>query len=216
MLVEDIMKTNVVTLSPSATIAEALRLFQTNKIRHILILNRSQDVVGIVSDRDVRDASTSIFEKDSESSGPQNEIQSIMSTPVVAVHPLDFVEEIAQLFYDEEYACLPVISQNKLVGIISEKDMLYTLIQLTGTNVQSSHIEVKVPHKPGILPEVASIFGARKTNITSVLVYPYMDDPNYKILVFRIQTMNPMPIIGDLRDAGYNLMWPNNEMEPKI
>ena len=50
----------------------------------------------------------------------------------------------------------------------------------------------------------------RKTNIASVLVYPYKNDLDYKVLVFRIQTMNPMPIIQDLRNAGYELLWPND------
>ncbi|WP_188456516.1 acetoin utilization AcuB family protein [Virgibacillus oceani] len=216
MLVEEIMNTNVITLTPNATIAEALQLLQNNRIRHIPIINSDKSVIGIVSDRDVRDASPSTFSKDTDNGVLQNEIQSIMSTPVVTVHPLDFVEEIAGIFYDEEFACLPVVSNDKLIGVVTEKDMLYTLIQLTGTNVQSSHIEVKVPHKPGILPEVASIFGKRKTNITSVLVYPYHDDPNYKILVFRIQTMNPLPVIQDIREAGYELMWPNNITGPKL
>ncbi|MFD1362280.1 acetoin utilization AcuB family protein [Lentibacillus salinarum] len=215
MLVEEIMKTDVITLPPTATIAEALKLLQENHIRHIPIVDNENHVIGIVSDRDVRDASPSIFDEQTKHQAFTNEIRSIMSYPVVTVHPIDFVEEIAHVFYDEEFACLPVISEDTLIGIVTEKDMLNTLIQLTGTNVQSSRIEIKVPHKPGILPEVAAVFGKRQTNITSVLIYPY-NDPNYKILVFRIQTMNPLPVIQDLRDAGYELMWPNNLTEPKI
>ncbi|GAA0600592.1 acetoin utilization AcuB family protein [Virgibacillus siamensis] len=215
MLVEEIMNTDVASLPPTATIASALKLLHEKKIRHITIINEEKNVIGIVSDRDVRDATPSIFEENREHTELQNEIQTIMSQPVVSVHPLDLVEEIAGIFYEEEFACLPVISSNKLVGVITEKDMLHTLIEITGTNVQSSHIEVKVPHKPGILPEVAAIFGARKTNITSVLVYPYKNDANYKILVFRIQTMNPLPVIKDLQSAGYELMWPNDNAGPE-
>ncbi|SFB36900.1 acetoin utilization protein AcuB [Lentibacillus halodurans] len=216
MLVEEMMKTEVATLPPSATIADALQLLRENHIRHIPIVDGEKHVVGIVSDRDVRDAAPSIFDQHTNHQAFYHEIQSIISHPVITVHPLDFVEEIARVFYDEALACLPVLRENKLIGIITEKDMLYTLIQLTGTNVQSSQIEVKVPHKPGILPEVAAVFGERQTNISSVLMYPYHDDPNYKILVFRIQTMNPLPVIQDLRNAGYELMWPNNIAEPKI
>lgn len=215
MLIEEIMNTDVITLMPNATIAEALTLLQKHRIRHIPIIDDDRQVIGIVSDRDVRDASPSTFLKHSDEKILQNEIKTIMSHPVITVHPLDFVEEVAGIFYDEEFACVPVVSDYKLVGMVTEKDMLYTLIHVTGTNVQSSHIEVKVPHKPGILPEVASVFGKRKTNITSVLVYPYKNDPNYKVLVFRIQTMNPMPVINDLRAAGYELMWPNNITGPK-
>ncbi|WP_010651210.1 acetoin utilization AcuB family protein [Oceanobacillus massiliensis] len=215
MLVEEIMKTDVITLPPTATIAETLVILQENKIRHIPIVDRENAVIGIVSDRDVRDASPSILLKDADQGELEHEIQTIMSHPVVTIHPMDFVEEIASIFYNKEIACLPVVSGSRLVGIITEKDMLHTLIQLTGTHVQSSLIEVKVPHRPGILPEVATIFGKRKANIVSVLIYPFGNDPDYKVLVFRIQTLNPMPVIQDLRDAGYQLMWPNNIPGPK-
>ncbi|WP_373893089.1 acetoin utilization AcuB family protein [Virgibacillus natechei] len=216
MLVEEIMKTQIITLPPTASIAEAFQLLQKHRIRHIPIVNEAFNIAGIVSDRDVRDASPSIFYKDADKSELENDIQSIMTSPVVTIHPLDFVEEIARIFYDREFAALPVVKDNILVGMVTEKDMLHTLIQLTATNVQGSHIEVKVPHQPGILPEVTSIIGERKANIISVLVYPYTDDPRFKILVFRIQTMNPMPVIQDLRDAGFELMWPNNIPEPKL
>ena len=85
-----------------------------------------------------------------------------------------------------------------------------------GTVTKNVDIEVKVPDQPGILPEVATIFGNRKVNIVSLLVYPYRNDPTYKILVFRVQTINPGPIIDDLRNAGYELMWPHNILEPKL
>lgn len=208
MLVEDIMKQEVTTLSPDAPIADALKLLNEHHIRHIPIVDKEARVIGIVSDRDVRDASPSIFEKSSDPKELKHEIQTIMTQPVTTVHPLDFVEEIASIFYEEEFACVPVVRDEKLVGIVTEKDMLYTLIQLTGTNVQSSQIEVKVPHQAGILLEVAHIFGERKVNITSVLVYPYRDNPNFKILVFRIQTMNPLPVVHDLKKVGYEVLWP--------
>ncbi|QTN00099.1 CBS domain-containing protein [Sediminibacillus dalangtanensis] len=211
MLVEEIMKTEVITLTPNATIAEALHILNEHPIRHIPIVNSEKQVVGIVSDRDVRDASPSIFQQDNVSDELHNSIHSIMSTPVVTVHPLDFVEEIAAIFYEQEFACVPVVRENRLVGIVTEKDMLYTLIQLTGTNVQSSQLEVKVPDRAGILPEVANIFGRRKVNITSVLIYPYKSDRQYKILVFRFQTMNPLPIKADLKAAGYQVLGPDAE-----
>lgn len=210
MLVEDVMKKEVITLPPTASIHEAWLLLQKHRIRHIPITNQQNHVIGIVSDRDVRDASPSIFETDADKTELQNDVQSIMSYPVVTVHPLDFIEEIARIFYDQEFASVPVVNNNKLVGIITEKDMLYTLIQLTGTHVQSSHIQVKIPDRPGTLPKVTSFFGKRNINIISLLIYPYKKDPSYKILVVRFQTMNPFPIIDDLKKAGYYLMWPNN------
>ncbi|MCT2535005.1 acetoin utilization AcuB family protein [Aquibacillus koreensis] len=209
MLVQEIMKTKVITLPPDAQIVRALQLLNEHHIRHIPIVDANNAVIGIVSDRDVRDASPSIFNENVDADELKNPIRTIMSHPVVTIHPLDFVEEIAAIFYEEEFACLPVVSEDKLVGIVTEKDMLHTLIQLTGTHVQSSQIEIKVPDVIGILAKVTAIFGKRKVKITSVLIYPYKDDPKYKILVFRIQTMNPLPTIQDLRAENYEVLWPN-------
>ncbi|GEN51777.1 acetoin utilization AcuB family protein [Halobacillus faecis] len=208
MLVEEIMKEKVITLSPEETIEKALKLLHEHHIRHIPIINEENEVIGIVSDRDVRDASPSTFEKETNYEELKNPIRSIMTSPVTTVHPLDFVEEVASIFYEQEIACVPVTRDEKLVGIITEKDMLYTLIQLTGTHVQSSQIEVKVINKPGILPQVTQVFGKRKVNISSVLIYPYKPDPKYKIIVVRIQTMNPLPTIEDLKSEGYEVLWP--------
>ncbi|MFC7061499.1 acetoin utilization AcuB family protein [Halobacillus seohaensis] len=208
MLVEEVMKEDVITLTPSDSIETALKLLNQYHIRHIPIVDENQCVIGIVSDRDVRDASPSILDEPSESNQLQKPIQSIMTTPVTTVHPLDFVEEVATIFYEQEFACVPVMKSNRIVGIITEKDMLHTLIHLTGTNVQSSQIEVKVLNKPGILPKVTQVFGKRKVNISSVLIYPYKPDSNYKIIVIRIQTMNPLPTIEDLKEAGYEVLWP--------
>ena len=216
MLVENIMKKDVITLPSTASIHEALQLLQKHRIRHIPIIDEINHVIGIVSDRDVRDASPSIFDNDSKQIELQNDIQSIMSYPVITVHPLDFIDEVARIFYDEEFAAVPVVSNNKLVGIITEKDLLKTFIQLTGTHFQGSHIQVKVQDRPGILPEVTSFFGKRKINIISLLIYSYKKDPHYKILVIRFQTMNPSAIIEDLRNAGFHLMWPNNMQEPLL
>jgi acetoin utilization protein AcuB len=210
------MNRNVVSLPPTATIEEALHLLKEHKIRHIPIVDENEQVIGIVSDRDVRDASPSTLLRETSRNELQTEISSIMTQPVITVHPLDFVEEIARIFYEKEFAAVPVVQNDRLVGMVTEKHMLYTFIQLTGTHVQSSQIEVKVPHRPGVLPDVAQIISEQNVNIVSVLIYPYNDDPNYKVLVFRVQTMNPMPIIKRIREAGYKLLWPNNIMEPKL
>lgn len=216
MRVEDVMKKDVITLPSTASIQEALHLLQEHRIRHIPIVNKENHVIGIVSDRDIRDASPSIFDKDPQQNNVHSQLKSIMSYPVVTVHPLDFIEEIARIFYDEEFASVPVVRNNQLVGIITEKDMLYTFIQLTGTHVQSSYIQVKAKDRPGTLPEITSFFGKRKINIISLLIYPYPKDTNYKTLVIRFQTMNPTPIVNDLREAGFHLIWPNNMQEPLI
>lgn len=209
MIVEEVMKRDVITLYKEAPIEKALQLMNEHHIRHIPIINQENQVIGIISDRDIRDACPSIFQKEKSCNDLDNPVETIMTKDVITVHPLDFVEEISVIFYEKEIACLPVTKENTLVGMITEKDMLYTLIQLTGAHQPGSQLEVKVKNKPGMLKRLTNIIGKRKINIHSVLVYPYAEDVSYKIIVFRVQTMNPTSIVQDLKNEGYDVLWPN-------
>ena len=207
MIVEEIMRKNVKTLTPSDTIITAIKLLEDYKIRHLPIVNDQQIIVGIISDRDIRDASPSIFHISEHKEDLDKPLESIMTTNVITGHPLDFVEEIAAVFYEHNIGCLPITTGGKLVGIVTETDLLHTFVQLTGANQPGSQIEVKVANIAGVLSEVATIFGKRNVNISSVLVYPDKDD-KFKILVLRVQTMNPTTLITDLKNAGYVVLSP--------
>lgn len=203
------MRKDCLTLKKDDSIKTALELLNKHHLRHITIVDDDNHVIGIVSDRDIRDASPSIFTKNINFEELENPLEKIMTTNVITVHPLDFVEEVSAIFYEKEIACLPVTKDGKLVGVITEKDMLHTLVQLTGANQPGSQIEIKVRNVAGMLTKVTSVIGRRNLNIHSVLVYPDPKDANFKILVFRIQTMNPMLVIDDLKKEGYSVLWPN-------
>ncbi len=110
---------------------------------------------------------------------------------VITGHPLDFVEEIAGLFYEHKISCLPIINDHKLVGIVTETDLLRTMVELTGAHQPGSQIEIKVPNITGVLSDIAAIIRNRNANILSVLVYPDKKDDHYKMIVIRVQMMNP-------------------------
>ncbi|MFS0636677.1 acetoin utilization AcuB family protein [Mesobacillus foraminis] len=209
MIVEEIMIKQVTTLTADHTIADAMKLLEDKKIRHLPIVDRENHIVGLVTDRDIRDAAPSIFRSDLHREDLENPIRNLMKTNLITCHPLDFVEEIAALFYEHHIGCLPVVNHGKLVGIITETDLLHTLVALTGAHQPGSQIEIKVPNKSGMLNEAAAIISRRKANISSVLVYPDPRDDSFKILVFRVQTMNPAGIIEDLKNSGFNILWPN-------
>lgn len=201
MIVEEIMNQDVIALHPDDTIETAIRTIRTKGIRHIPIIDQNTQIVGIISDRDVRDASPSILDEQVSLDMLKQPLHLIMKHPVRTCHPLDFVEEIATLFFENKIGCLPVTKAGKLVGIISESTVLHTLVKLTGAHQPSSQIEIQVKNEPGILGKVVTIFSDLQINIVSVLVYPAKDE-NEKVLVFRIQTMNPLRVIEALEKRG--------------
>jgi acetoin utilization protein AcuB len=209
VIVEEIMKTEVVTLSTQNTIADAIEQMDRKKIRHIPIIDDAENVVGLVTDRDIRDATPSIFYSNEHRDVLDKPLKTLMKTDVITGHPLDFVEEIAAIFYEHNISCLPILKEGKIAGIITETDLLRTLVELTGAHQPGSLIEVKVKNMVGVLSDVTSVIKQRKAGIQSVLVYPDKKDENYKILVIRLKTMNPVNIIEDLKKAGHTVLWPN-------
>jgi acetoin utilization protein AcuB len=209
MIIEEIMKTEIATLFPTNTIADAMELMELKRIRHIPIVNAENHLVGLVTVAKIREATPSIFHANEHLEDMKKTIDTIMEHDVITGHPLDFVEEVAGLFYEHKISCMPIINNQKLVGIITETDLLRTMVELTGVNQPGSQIEIKVPNITGVLSDIAGVISKRKANILSVMVYPDKEDNHNKIIIVRVQLMNPTGLIEDLKKAGYHVLWPN-------
>lgn len=157
MIVEKIMKKEIISLTETDTIQTALLLIQEKRIRHIPIVNHENHLVGLISDRDIRDASPSIFRTEDFKEDMQKPLHTIMKTNIITGHPLDFVEEIGAVFCENNISCLPIIHEKKLVGIITGTDLLQSYVELTGVNKPGSQIEVQVPDQPGVLHNISCI-----------------------------------------------------------
>ncbi|MDI2586118.1 acetoin utilization AcuB family protein [Psychrobacillus sp. NEAU-3TGS] len=210
MLVEEIMNTSVPTLTPTHTINDALLLLKAKRIRHIPIINANKEILGVVTDRDLKKATPSTLLNSNNPEVYELPLEKIMTKNPIVGHPLDFLEETATIFYDNRIGCLPIVSQGKLVGMITESDLLYKFIELTGSHQPGSQIEVRVPNKTGVLFEVSKVFYEQKVNVLSVLVYPDKANEDYKILVLRVKTMNPLKLIEALRADDFEVLWPNH------
>jgi acetoin utilization protein AcuB len=210
MIVEEIMRKKVITLTLTDTIRRAKLLMLTNDIRHLPVIDENNHVIGLITRSDIYQNSLSNGDDEDRAS-----VSEIMNKNVITGHPFDFIEEVSAIFYNHKIGCLPIIENQGLVGIITETDMLHTFVQLTGANQPGSQIEIQVPNRAGMLSAVAEVVKEHKVNILSILVYPAKDE-SHKILTLRIQTMNPLPVIKALQASEYEVLWPrisgvNNE-----
>lgn len=208
MIVEKIMTTAVQTLTPSHTLLDANRIMRQHKIRHLPIINDNGEVVGLIAQRDIKNAISRLFVKDAEDVLLQTPLQDIMIKNPLIGHPLDFIEEVALLFYEHRIGCLPIVSHNKLVGIITDTDLLYNYIELTGATQPSSRIDIRIKDQAGELHNITKIISDFNANILSLLIYKD-DDPQFQIISIRLKSMNPIPIIAGLRQEGFDVLWPN-------
>ncbi len=207
MLVEEIMTTDLITLSPKNTIKEALSIMKDKKIRHIPIVDANKQLVGVVTSHMIKNI-WNVNEED-KSIIYEGIIENFMIKDVAIAHPLDFVEEIALTFYEMKISCLPIVSGGQLVGLVTSSDLLYTYIELTGANKPSSKIDIRVEDRPGILSDIMTIFKKHNANVLSVLLFPDSKNDNSKIITIRVQIINPLSIIEDLKKEQFDVLWPN-------
>lgn len=209
MIVEQIMNTELHTLLPTNTVRDAVHLMREKKIRHVPVVDEQKTVVGLITEHDIKNVLPSSLYEEPNSSINDAPIESIMKKNPIVCHPLDFVEEVALTFYDSKISCLPVISAGELVGIVTTTDLLYTYIELTGAHQPGSKIDIRVTNRPGILYEIAKVFYENHANVLSVLVHPDGKNEKTRIISVRLQVINPLNIIEDLRQQGYDVLWPN-------
>ncbi len=199
--VRDAMTRDVVTLGPEASAHEAMGICRERGIRHIPIVEKGR-LVGLVSDRDLRDVSPPRGGRDQENTLAWVRVRDIMSTDLSTISPLDTIDHVAQEIYDRKIGCLPVVDGRELVGIITSQDMMRTMIELTGAHVRGSWIEVEVPNQPGALAGVTDAIRDRQVNIAGVFLGP-APKATHRIIVLRLETTNPKGIAQSLEEAGY-------------
>ncbi len=208
MFVEEIMVKDVITIERTTLIRTALELLEKYRIRHIPVIDESRYVIGIVADRDIRDASPSIFQSGDDKKELDQPVSTIMTTPVVTIMSYDLMADAAVVLYENDISALPVVSSDdKLVGILTETNVLHTLVKMTGANQPSSQIDVVVPNLSGQLAELSLIFKEKGTNVISVLLFPHKE-MDKQVLSFRVQTMDPRRLIAAIEEKGYTVQWP--------
>lgn len=207
MLIEQITKTHCITIQPTNSIAHAAELMRRHQIRHLPVTNARHELLGLIGLTELQSAS-SIFHPDTFLTDQQNPVSSIMQRNPMTAHPLDFIEDAAVLFYEYRLSCLPIVRGRRLVGLITETDLLRTFVQLTGALEPSSQIEIRVENTAGTLAKIAGLLAKTNVNILNVLVYP-TKDPYVRIVAFRVQTMNPIRIIEKLRKEGFDVLGPD-------
>lgn len=199
--VRDAMTRDVVTLGPEASAAEALGVCREKGIRHIPIVEKER-LVGLISDRDLRDVSPPRDTRDQENTLGWVRVRDIMSTDLSTIHPLDTIDHAAREIYDRKIGCLPVVADGELVGIITSQDMMRTLTFLVGAHGHGSWIEVEVPNQPGTLADVTDTIRDRQVNIASIFLGP-AQKATHRVIVLRLETTNPAGVARSLEDAGY-------------
>lgn len=155
MWVHDWMTKRVITVSPKTSVLNARRLLQLHGFRHLPVTDDDQ-VVGIISDRDIRVTDTALarslasLESDLLT-GRYRRVDSVMSSPVHTTTPDTPITAAAQLMMSQRVGALPVVARDGLIGIIGLTDCVRALLSaapVLGTDCERDtdlHVDVDAP-----------------------------------------------------------------------
>ncbi len=135
MRVRDLMSRQVVTIGTSDSCQEAVGRMHRARVRHLPVVNREGQLVGVVTDRDLRHHlfSPRVFEELGTTSVDMLlkavPVSEIMSTDVVTVRADDDLAGAARIMLEDKVGSLPVVEDERVVGILTETDMLRQIVR---------------------------------------------------------------------------------------
>jgi len=134
MRVRDVMTRHVETITAAAPAQAAVARMVTGKVRHLPVVDALGGLVGVVTDRDLRHHlfSPGVFERIGRVSPDELlkavTVKQIMSSPAISVRSDDHLETAARLMVECKIGSLPVVENDRVVGIITETDLLRRIV----------------------------------------------------------------------------------------
>jgi acetoin utilization protein AcuB len=217
MLVKNRMTADPVTVTPEDSLAHALRLTREHRIRHLPVV-RNGELVGILSDRDIRTAMPSPIEVADPERATMLEhtpVERVMTSEVITAGPFDAVEDAAEQICSHRIGALPVVdAHGRLLGVITETDVVNAFAEVLSAGGPSSRLEVAIADRPGELARLLAVIGGElKLNVTSLMVMPGVSQDGRKTAVLHVATIDPREAIEALERAGALVGWPSLEAD---
>ena len=209
MLVKDRMTSDPVVITTDTSLKEALEIVRSKPFRHLPVLDENGKLVGIVTEKSLVYASPtsttalSVFEVDYILS--RTKVGQIIQGSVISAGPDWPIEEAARVMVDRRIGCLPVVEDDKLIGIISDTDIFRVFVEGMGGGHPSLRITVVVPEKVGSLARITSRVVALGGNIYSLGMF-WGERPEDRVIVFRLEGVDRETAVQALEDDGIQVI----------
>ncbi len=131
MEVRDWMTADPVSVAPDALLAEAYKLMEENEVRRLPVVNKSRELVGILTRSDLLQHVPFFPDEDElEDELPyiNMTVEEAMSYDPISIESTDTVQDAAELMLESKVSGLPVRAGNRLVGIITESDIFRLVV----------------------------------------------------------------------------------------
>ncbi len=224
MLISDWMTTDVISVSPDTSMMKASKLMREHKISRLPVVDESNRLLGIVSDRDLKEASpskaTSLDMHELYYLLSEIKVKDIMTKTPLAVKPSETVEKAAVLMMNNHFGGLPVVDDNlKVVGIITDSDVFKVLVNITGITEGGVQLAFSLPNTPGSLKAVMDELKIYDARIISVLTAYSRSEDGVRNVFIRIQDPDKAVLTTMVQELGKKftlLYWVRDTLTPII
>lgn len=209
MIVAKRMMRNPVSVDENDSMKKAMDLLKERDIRHLPVLKDGEKLVGIVTERDIKQASpspaTALEIREIYYLLDKVKVKQIMTRRPYTISSTAPIEEAALIMREKRIGCLPVVDGGKLVGILTETDILDAFIEAMGVSGPGYRVELALPNRSGMLFEVLKLLKDFDANIVSVATAPN-DEAGRKILILRIEAKNYKVLKAAIKKSGYEIL----------
>jgi acetoin utilization protein AcuB len=203
------MKRNPVFVDEGDSMKKAMDLLKEHEIRHLPVLKDGDRLVGILSERDIKQASpspaTALEIREIYYLLDKVKVKQIMTRRPYTVSSSAPIEEAALIIREKKIGCLPVVDDGKLVGILTETDIIDAFIAGMGVSGPGYRIELLLQNRPGKLLELLKLLKDFEANVVSVATAAH-DDPDKIINILRIETRNYKLVKAAIKKSGFELL----------
>ena len=137
--VRDRMTRPVVTVHSDALVSGAVELMRSRRIRHLPVVDRGGRLVGIVTDRDLRqvvfDPAVQVRLQRATDALRGLSVREVMTWGAVTVSPDSSIRDAARLMHERKVGALPVVDGDRVVGMLTERDVLATFREILDEDV---------------------------------------------------------------------------------
>lgn len=176
MYVKDRMTRNPVTISAEESISKSLEIMRKNDFHRLPVTYPSGKLCGLITgglveeQSGMKDTSLSIFELNYLLS--RRKVADVMIRNVAVAKEDMFLEEAAQIMLNQDISCLPVVDDDeKVIGIITEKDIFQALIQIMGYGRRGTRFVLSAEDTPGYMVGICELFAEYDANIDEIAVF---------------------------------------------
>lgn len=198
MIVSHCMATELVTISKEASIQEALAVMKRHSIRHLPVVDAESALLGWVTDADLRGVLiASMLE--------ELTLEDVMVRKPYTAHPDMPLDEAAQIILEKRIGGMPVVEEDRLVGIITVADILSAFITMMGMFTQSSRLDVKISVPLVSLQEITQLLQDHGAEIISICNLPTLEGDTQSYTI-RMKKIDLKPILAELKARGIQVV----------